>query len=71
MGLIWNLKTGSISPQYHVVVDKKFETIASARNIDMTEPWENLFRTSREHYLPDYLPDLDGPLPQLNNVRPR
>ncbi len=61
------LITGSISPQYHVMVDKKFDSIASARNVDMTEEWENLFRPSREHNLPDHQPDLDGPLPQLND----
>ncbi len=49
------------------MVDKKFNTTASARNVDMTGQWENLFRTSREQYLPDHQPGMDGPLPQLNN----
>ncbi len=67
VGLIRNLKTGSISPQYHVVIDEKFETIASSRRVDMTERWETLFQTSREHYLPEHNPDLDGPLPPLDD----
>ena len=66
VALIRNLTTGSITPQYHIVVDEKFETVASTRDLDLTECLNNLFRNSREHYLGDHDPERDGPLPPLD-----
>ena len=40
VGLILNIRTGYISPQYHVVYDEKFETVSSKRAIDLTETWK-------------------------------
>ena len=59
--------TGSILPQYHIIVDKKFETMASTQDPDLTECLDNLFRMSREHYLGDHDPENDGSLLTLDD----
>jgi hypothetical protein len=64
---VLNPVTGSITPQYHVVLDEKFTTVASDRDIDMTEQYERLFQTSRERYLADHDLERDGPLPPLHD----
>ena len=58
VGLIRNLKTGSVSPQYHVVYDDLFHTIPNIENggIDSQEHpeninWDELISTGREFYL--------------------
>ena len=42
VGLVLNTRTGYISPQYHVVHNKKFETVASNCSIDLSETWIDL-----------------------------
>jgi hypothetical protein len=41
--LVWNLQTGSITPQYHVVFDDYFSTVSSVeRELDPPEHWADL-----------------------------
>jgi hypothetical protein len=51
--LVLNLRTGSISPQYHVIFDDKFETVPSLNisvtNIDNT--FAELYNTNSDFYL--------------------
>ena len=44
-GLVLNLLTGSISPQYHVVFDDTFSTVAISTAVD-PEVYINLFTSS-------------------------
>jgi len=49
-GLILNLQTGRVTPQFHVVYDDWFETVSSENQLDVLDNpgvWERLFRTSR------------------------
>ena len=46
VGLVLNLLTGSISPQYHVVFDDMFSTVMISTSTD-TEVWIRLV-TSRD-----------------------
>ena len=62
VGLVLNLLTGSISPQYHVVFDEIFSTVRSSTSAD-PEVWIRLVtsRNSRIQvmlYQEDY-PELD------------
>lgn len=63
VGVIRNLITDYCSPQFHVVFDESFNTIASTQDTADVSTWENLFRTSREVYLDGYDESRDGPLP--------
>ena len=50
--LILNIRTGKISPQYHVIFDDKFETVSSLESIDQVNArWKDLFKLNREFYL--------------------
>jgi len=66
IGLIRNIRTGYISPQFHVVYDEDFTTVTSDNSIDLTEHWIDLFLNSRESYLDSYDPSVDGNLPELH-----
>ena len=66
VGLVLNIKTGHISPQFHVVYDERFETVASDKKVDLTETWIDLWQNSREFYLEDWDPLVDGPYPPLD-----
>ena len=52
---IWHLKTGYVSPQYHVVFDDLFETVFSsgADNALVNSICENLYGTSCKIYATD------------------
>ena len=67
VGLILNIRTGYILPQYHVVYDKKFKTVASKRAIDLSETWINLWQNSCDFYLDAWDPTVDGPFPELDS----
>jgi hypothetical protein len=67
IALIKNLRTETITPQYHVVVDEKFETVASTRDLNLTTTLDNLFKTSRDNALEDFDPETEGPAPILDN----
>ena len=80
IGLLRNLQTGSINPQFHVVFDELFTTVHSVDEDD--ETWIELFVSEREYYGPDeeeevadttvafpdvdpeWLPIFEQPLPQ-------
>ena len=66
IGLIRNTRTGYISPQFHVVYDEDFTTVASENTIDLHEHWIDLFLNSRESYLDSHDESVDGPLPELD-----
>ena len=64
VGLIRNLKTGSVSPQYHVVYDDLYQTIPNIENggIDMREHpevfnWDKLFKSGNDYYLDEEYDD--------------
>ena len=59
VGLVLNLLTGSISPQYHVVFDDMFSTVASSTASD-TEVWIRLV-TSRNQIIQVILDQEDEP----------
>ena len=61
------MRTGYISPQFHVVFDETFETVASDGTIDLTENWIDLFLNSRESFLDGFDPEVDGELPTLDS----
>ena len=66
VGMILNIRTGYISPQFHVVYDERFETVTSDMEIDLAETWIDLWQESREFYLEDWDPTIDGPYPDLD-----
>jgi hypothetical protein len=65
LGLIRNICTGSISPQYHVDYDDAFSTVPSphkSNQVDFDLLWSDLLRTSRRvSVFADAVPE-DGPL---------
>jgi hypothetical protein len=65
IGLIRNIRTGYLSPQFHVVYDERFETVASELTIDLSELWIDLFKNSRDVYNEGHDISVDGPLPPL------
>ena len=66
VGLIRNIRTGYISPQFHVVYDEEFTTVTSVAQIDLDEQWIDLFLNSRESYIEGHDETADGPLPPLD-----
>ena len=48
VALIFNPKTGLVSPQFHVVFDDDFSTVPSLRNWSMPNNWHQLVCNSRE-----------------------
>ena len=62
---ILNVKTGHISPQFHVVYDEKFQTVCSDRSFDLSETWIDLWKNGRDFYLDGWDSDLDGEYPKL------
>jgi hypothetical protein len=59
IGLILNLRTGYISPQFHVVYDDLFQTVSNVALIDGQELpfnailWDDLMKNQRERYIDD------------------
>ena len=66
VGLIQNIRTGFISPQYHVVFDEEFTTVTSESTMDLSEKWIDLFLNSREVFLEGFDEETDGDLPVLD-----
>ena len=60
IGLIRNLATGSVTPQYHVVYDELFTTVPSTVNYDEQVPanWIDLLTYSRDYALDDEVEDV-------------
>ena len=63
VGMVLNIRTGYISPQFHVVYDEKFETVMTNMLIDLSETWINLEKDSHNFYLDSWDRDVNGPLP--------
>ena len=59
--LILNVRTGWISPQYHVIFDDKFETVESLEDECLESSWGRLLRLPRETFV-DLEYDSDGKL---------
>jgi Reverse transcriptase (RNA-dependent DNA polymerase) len=61
IGLIRNLRTGNISPQFHVVYDEWFTTVPSDVNeaeIEPPENWHDLLREARELITDEIVEDI-------------
>ena len=67
IGLIRNLQTGFVSPQFHVVYDDFFHTIPhDGHNLEETpDIWNELLQTSTERYTPDW-DEADFEVPALD-----
>ena len=64
IGLVRNLRTGSISPQFHVVYDEWFTTLPSAVRVDdlqAPDDWIDLLTYSRDRFVTD-----NGTVPPLS-----
>ena len=64
--MICNLRTNHISPQYHIIFDENFATVPSTQDPTLTLGAATDLSTSRDHYLDDWNPDVDGSLPSLD-----
>ena len=55
VGLIWNIRTHNISPQFHVVYDDAFRTVHSGDNVP-TNSWSDLliFKIFKSDYYESY-----------------
>ena len=52
VALVLNIQTGKISPQYHVIFDDKFETVASLPKGDnLRDEWMDILRFQHDCYL--------------------
>lgn len=64
VGLILNLRTGSVSPQYHVAYDELFQTVTNTadNNPPLDEIlWDHLVTNKREVYFDDDVDPTDIP----------
>ena len=60
--LVFNLRTGKILPQYHVIFDDTFDTVLSLPSVEsLDKKWRRLFKLGREFYLDEEY-DTDGEL---------
>jgi hypothetical protein len=66
VGLIRNLTTGYIRPQFYVIYDKLFTTVTSDQSHDLTETWIVLFKESRETYIDGHDETTEGLIPELH-----
>jgi transposase InsO family protein len=73
--LVLNLRTGHVSPQYHVIFDDNFETVPSLNpsTTDIDDKFAVLFDSAKDFYLDQISEDDDVPFPSLgsewNDVR--
>jgi len=75
VGRILNIKTGNLSPQYHVVYDDLFTSVPNSENGGFqkdSEPfteteWKNLIQTGHERILPEPNPSQNEKLPSLHD----
>ena len=66
VGMIRNLDTGHISPQFHVVYDELFMSVNSTWSFPSDNSLPDFF--TRDHYLDDHDPVRDGPMPDLDSI---
>jgi len=77
IGHILNLRTGHVSPQYHVVYDDQFSTVSNADSgnyfdddVILMTVWDQLVEAGCKHYINDLDYDSRGhclPLPELSD----
>jgi hypothetical protein len=66
MGIIRNIRTGYVSPQFHCVYDEWFTTVTSNQELTEDVPvWTSLFLKSRTSYFQD--DDMDDHMPDLHH----
>jgi transposase InsO family protein len=67
--LVLNLRTGHVSPQYHVIFDDNFETVPSLNpsTTDIDDKFAALFDSAKDFYLDQIDEDDDVPLPSLSS----
>ena len=53
VALVLNLKTGLVSPQYHVVYDEEFSTVPYLSSIEEPPNWPDLLHKHTVHYVDD------------------
>lgn len=68
--LVLNLRTGHVSPQYHVIFDDNFETVPSLNPLtsDIDDKFAALFDSAKDFYLDQISDDDDVPLPSLDSA---
>jgi hypothetical protein len=68
--LVLNLRTGHVSPQYHVIFDDNFETVPSLNPLtsDIDDKFAALFDSAKDFYLDQIAEDDDVPLPSLDSA---
>ena len=49
--LVLNVRTGKISPQYHVIFDDEFATVHSTNEIPFGKQWTQILKLTKELYL--------------------
>ena len=65
IGIIRNIRTGYVTPQFHCVYDEWFTTVASDHELTEDDPiWTSLFLNSRDNYFQD--DDMDDHMPDLH-----
>ena len=67
--LVLNLRTGHVSPQYHVIFDDNFETVPSLNpsTADIDDKFAALFDSAKDFYLDQISEDDDVPLPVFDS----
>ncbi len=69
--LVLNITTGKITPQFHVIFDDKFQTVASLpTGTTLRDKWLNLLKFSHDNFCDDTHIDDDGPAilpPEFND----
>ena len=60
VALIYNVSTGYVSPQYHVVYDNDFTSVERKSDSEMRATWDTLFKTNRDVPPDDYM-EVDDP----------
>ena len=58
---VQNLRTGQITPQFHMPFNKLFHAVTTEMETDLEETWIDLFQDSRDYYLQDHDPGIDPP----------
>ena len=66
VSLVRNLRTGRVTPQFHVVFDELFHTVTTEMEIDLEETWIDLYLDSTDYYIQNHDPETDPPIPPLD-----
>jgi hypothetical protein len=61
--MVLNVATGKVSPQFHVIVDDKFETVHSLPTDEpITKQWAEILQLERECYMDINFDEHDNPI---------